>query len=71
MRDLQGEEGANFNPALLPDLALQAACCGDLAHFQQSFDPAKHLTARVTRTRLPLTSLVVIGAQRIKGGGQD
>lgn len=69
MRDFQGEQGMRMHTeealAELPSPAHVAAFKGDIETFMREFDPPRHSNLRCWGVKLPLTSLIISGAQRM------
>jgi ankyrin repeat protein len=77
MRDFQSAEGMKMgSPQMfysLPNDAIRAAWVGQLDEFKRLFDPVKHSNLRSYKLKLPLTTLIVAGSQRLvrEGHGND
>lgn len=69
MRDLQGEQGMGMHTEhfirALPCEALRCAYLGDVAGFNRHWKAPQHAKLRSWEVKLPITSLIVAGAQRI------
>jgi tetratricopeptide (TPR) repeat protein len=72
MRDFQSEQGMKIGTGemfySLPHAAFRWALVGDLDSFKKEYDPIKHSKMRCWGVKLPLTSLIVSGAQRFVKG---
>lgn len=69
MRELQNQTGMSLHmPQMMATMpkALLAAFFGDLNTFKAEFDPIRDAYRRSFQLRLPLTTLIVSGAQRLE-----